>query len=71
MILGFLLNENLKGGVSANSNNLYTRLLSGILPEWREYPKRNESFICSSSIEVALNYNASVEYGAGVYWVLP
>ena len=36
-------------------NNLYTRLFSGILPSWREYPPRNKCFICTSSTGKALS----------------
>ncbi len=37
-------------------NNLYTRLFSGILPSWRDYPPRNKCFICTSSTGKALVY---------------
>ena len=30
---------------SQNLTNMYTILMSEILPSWREYPKRNRSFI--------------------------
>lgn len=34
--------------ISQNVNNLYTRLMSEILPEWKEYPKRSNSFVCTN-----------------------
>lgn len=37
-------------------NNLYTRLFSGILPSWKNYPPRNNCFIGSSSTGKALVY---------------
>jgi hypothetical protein len=37
-------------------NNLYTILMSEILPSWRSYPKRNNSFICTNSTEKAVDY---------------
>lgn len=40
-------------------NNLYTRLFSGILPSWREYPPRNKCFICTSSTGKALSLAGS------------
>lgn len=39
--------------------NYYTLLFSDILPSWREYPKRNRSFICTSSGGVARGYGSS------------
>lgn len=51
--------------ISQNTSNLYTTLFSDILPQWKDYPKRNSSFICSSS------YLGSLGYGCEVYLVLP
>ena len=34
---------------SANTKNWYTLLMDNILPEWAAYPKRSQSFICSTS----------------------
>jgi len=42
--------------ISQNTINIYTRLLSEILPSWSEYPKRNNSFICSTSPNRASEY---------------
>ena len=51
--------------ISQNANyNIYTRLLSDILPSWKEYPKRNHSFICTNNI------NRADDYG-NIYIVLP
>lgn len=50
--------------ISQNVNNLYTRLMSEILPEWKEYPKRSNSFICTNSDALSSFYGDS-------YLVLP
>ena len=42
---------------SKDGSNLYTRLLSDILPSWSEYPKRNKSAICTSSERMARGYS--------------
>ena len=55
--------------VSENATyNLYTRLFSGILPSWNNFPRRNRSFICSSSINKALQYSGSYD---NIYAVFP
>jgi hypothetical protein len=41
---------------SANTSNEYNVLISEILPSWREYPQRNQSFICTTSHDVSLNF---------------
>lgn len=46
-------------------NNLYTMLMSEILPSWREYPKRSNSFICTNSTKYS-NY-----YGTDRYHIIP
>jgi len=61
----------LKPGLKVSQNayyNLYTRLLSGILPSWKEYPIRNRSFICTTCTGKALQYGDSFEE---IYVVLP
>ncbi len=35
---------------SANTLNYYTLLLDNVLPEWKEYPKRSRSFICTTEL---------------------
>lgn len=40
-----------------NSYNYYNRLLSNILNSWKHYPKRNQSFICTSSYEYASRWS--------------
>lgn len=40
-----------------NSYNYYNRLLSNILNSWKHYPKRNQSFICTSSYEYAAHWS--------------
>ena len=46
-------------------NNLYTILMSEILPSWKEYPKRTNSFICSSRVLYARFY------GETQYHIIP
>ncbi len=45
--------------ISQNVNNLYTRLLSDILPDWKDYPKRSQSFICTNSKNLSSLYGNS------------
>ena len=45
--------------ISQNVNNLYTRLLSDILPDWKDYPKRSQSFICTNSRNLSSFYGNS------------
>lgn len=40
---------------SANTSNYYTLLLDN-LPNWKKFPKRSKSIICSSGIQKALDY---------------
>jgi len=41
---------------SANTLNYYTLLIDYILPQWKNYPKRSQSIICSTSPERAKVY---------------
>ncbi len=41
---------------SAYTSNIYTCLMSEILPSWKDYPKRNHSIICSTSLDKAEQY---------------
>lgn len=52
--------------ISQNVNNCYTRLMSDILPSWKDYPKRSRSFICTTSSHTATMYATGK-----VYLVLP
>jgi hypothetical protein len=45
--------------ISENTINLYTRLFSDILPSWKDYPKRSQSFICTTSLKDAEAYGAA------------
>jgi hypothetical protein len=45
---------------SVNTNNFYTRLFSGILDSWSNYPKRERSIICTSSPYTACGFGTSV-----------
>lgn len=49
---------------SQNTANHYTVLLSN-LPEWKRFPKRSRSLICSTS------YKYAAEYGSSTFLVLP
>lgn len=42
--------------VSENTSNVYTFLMSTFLPSWRDYPKRNRSFVCTNSLYKAELY---------------
>lgn len=53
---------------SQNTTNEYTMLMSDILPAWKEYPKRNRSFICTNSIDRVDDYVRNLEDG---FLVLP
>ena len=53
---------------SENTYNVYTRLFSDILPSWKQYPKRNRSFICSTNFVYAKSY---VNRDLNVYYMLP
>lgn len=35
--------------ISNNTDNYYTKLMSDVLDSWSSYPKRNKSFICTTS----------------------
>lgn len=37
------------GRVSANTSNEFTLMVDNVLSSWKNYPKRSESFICSTS----------------------
>lgn len=43
------------GRTSANTSNYYTLMIDNF-KQWKDYPKRNRSFICSSSFGSAMNY---------------
>ena len=49
------------GGIS----NVYTKLLSDVLPSWSEYPKRNRAAICTNGRHIASNY------GTAIYCIFP
>lgn len=49
---------------SAYIQNYYTEIIDNS-PEWKEYPKRSKSFICTTS------YSTSQNYGSSTYIVLP
>jgi len=58
--------------IAEGSSNIYTRLISGVLPSWRNFPKRNKSVICTNSFFVAADYvDYSVREKGVVYVVIP
>lgn len=58
--------------ISQGSSNIYTRLISGILPGWRKYPRRNRSVICTNSYFDADSYTEySTRKNGVIYVVLP
>lgn len=50
--------------ISRNTNNIYNKLFSDVLSSWKEFPKRNHSFICTSAYIKAWQYSK-------VYCVFP
>ena len=49
---------------ASDTYNFVNLLVSGVLPEWRKYPPRNKSFICT------LAKHQAEQYG-DVYYVIP
>lgn len=49
---------------SANTSNYYTLLFSGLLPSWKNTPRRDKAAICSSSASYARDYGK-------VYYIIP
>lgn len=45
-----------KTRLAQNTNNIVNRLTSSIIPSWKNYPKRNHSFICTNSAWIAEKY---------------
>ena len=45
-----------KPRVSKGTKNFYTLLMDN-LPEWKKYPKRSQSLICSTSVQYASTYS--------------
>lgn len=44
---------------SANTSNFYTNMMCYVLPKWKPFPRRDNSFICSSEISRARTYGGS------------
>lgn len=53
---------------SKSVSNVYTMLMSDILPCWSNFPKRNRSFICATNIDIAQSYAGAT---GRVYYVFP
>ncbi len=56
--------------VAQGVSNISTRLISDILPSWRNLPKRNRSIICSNNFFVAANYMGYGGREKGVVYVV-
>lgn len=41
---------------SQNTSNYYTVLMSHLLPSWKDFPKRDSSFICTTDLDMARRY---------------
>ena len=52
---------------SANTSNEFTLLQSNLLPSWKDWPKRNQSFVCTNDFNRATDYS----WGGAVYMVFP
>lgn len=53
-----------KKRMSANTSNEFTFLVDNFIPSWKNFPKRSESFICSTSPFIAEGFGE-------VFYVLP
>lgn len=42
--------------VSQNTSNIYTKLMSELLPSWKNWPRRNRCVVCTNSKDVAYRY---------------
>jgi hypothetical protein len=47
--------------VSKNTRNFYTVLID-VLPSWKDWPKRSQSIVCSSSYKTARTYSSHVPH---------
>lgn len=58
--------------VSQGTSNIYTKLISGILPSWRNVPKRTKSIIGTNDHYVARNYlNYGERVSGKIYIIIP
>lgn len=55
--------------LSADTSNVYNRLISDVLPSWRSYPKRNHSIIFTNNISDARRYSSMRK--APLYYIFP
>lgn len=55
--------------ISENTPNIYTMLMSEILPSWKDYPKRNKGVICSSCEQTAESFIGGIN--GSVYYIFP
>lgn len=46
---------------SADTTNVYNRLISDVLPSWKQWPKRNNSIIFTSSYRAVTHYKDNVD----------
>ena len=58
--------------IAEGSSNVYTRLISDILPSWRNAPQRNKSVICTNDFSGAEYYiDYSTRRKGTIYVVIP
>lgn len=58
--------------VSQGTANVYNKLISNILPSWKNFPRRNNSIICTNNYSVAEDYTEYSTRRSGiVYIVIP
>lgn len=53
--------------ISQNTYNMYTRLMSDVFSTWKDYPKRNRSFICTNNLKQAKGYSKE----GYLYYIFP
>lgn len=47
---------------SQDNANVYTKLMSEILPSWKEYPRRDKAVICSNNYEYAKKFSETAPF---------
>lgn len=58
--------------VSQGTANVYNKLISDVLPSWKNFPRRNNSVICTNNYSIAEDYTEySMRRGGVVYIVIP
>jgi hypothetical protein len=64
----FMTGNSLKTNrASRNTDNFYTELLSNVLPSWKDWPRRDQCFVCTTSPATAVDFGR----GLGGFRVYP